>query len=419
MDSKAGNLVEHLFRTEAGKMTAALTRLFGFERYEMAQDIVQDTIYQALRDWSYNRVPANPTAWLYHVAKNKAIDYLRRENKFHEITSELKPLLQSGYTMQPIVHFYFSDNEIADSQLRMMFATCHPAIPEETQIALVLKTLCGFSVEEIARAFLSNNATIEKRLYRAKEKIREEKIQLQVPAGAQLEKRLHAVLHSLYLLFNEGYNSSSGDAIIRKDLCYEAVRLCILLSEHEQCNIPEIRALLALMCYNASRFDARIDDHGFIILLKDQDRNKWDHELIKKGHYYMESAGESDVVSSYHLEAAISSFHCTASSFEATDWKSILMLYNELIKRNQSPIVQLNRAIALGMAQSKEEAVKEVLQITVLQHHYLYNSTLGDLYTELGNQSKALLYYLEAIKQTNSPQEKELLKKKMEQVGRN
>jgi RNA polymerase sigma-70 factor (ECF subfamily) len=414
MDSKAGNLVEHLFRTEAGKMTAALTRVFGFERYEMAEDIVQDTIYQALKDWSYNRVPENPTAWLYRVAKNKAIDYLRRENKFHEITSRLKPVLQSADAAEPVVNFYFSEDEIADSQLRMMFAVCHPSIPEEAQIALVLKTLCGFSVEEIARAFLSGNAAIEKRLYRAKEKIREEHVELLVPPGAELESRLEVVLYSLYLLFNEGYNASVGDSVIRKDLCYEAMRLCLLLTEYEHTNTAETKALLALMCYNASRFDARVDGQGFIILLKDQDRSKWDYELINKGHYYMESAGESDVVSSYHLEAAISSFHCTAKNFEATDWKSILLLYDELIKRNQSPVVQLNRAIALGMAQSKEQAIKEVLKITVLQHHYLYNSTLGDLYAELGNQPKALLYYLEAIKQTNSPQEKELLKKKME-----
>ena len=410
-------LVDHLFRSEAGKMTAVLTRLFGFRQYEIAQDIVHDTIYLALKEWSFNRIPENPTAWLYKVAKNKAIDYLRRENRRAEITSELKPLLQSEYTFEPSVHHIFSENEITDSQLRMMFAACHPSIPEEAQIALVLKTLCGFSVEEIARAFFAGKDTIEKRLYRAKDKIRQNNIELTVPLKQELSGRLRTVLHCIYLLFNEGYNSSTTDSVIRNDLCYEAMRLCILLAEQEETNFPEVRALLALMCYNASRFDARIDNNGFIVLLKDQDRSKWNKELIERGHYYLNRSSEGDYISSYHIEAAISSLHCQAESFEQTDWERILQLYDALVQRNASPVVQLNRALALGQAKSKEEAIAEILKITTLQDHYLYNAALGDLYLETGDKKKANIYFHAAETRTENVQEKELLKKKMVLTG--
>lgn len=413
MKPDTNKLVDHLFRTEAGKMTAVLTRLFGFKQYETAEDIVQETIYQALKDWSYNQIPENPTAWLYRVAKNKAIDYLRRENRMAEITSELKPLLKSEYTLQATVHLYFNEDEIADSQLRMIFAACHPAIPEEAQIALILKTLCGFSVEEIASAFLTGKDTIEKRLYRAKEKIREGNIHLDVPAGKDLQIRLETVLQCIYLLFNEGYNSSTTDSVIRKDLCYEAMRLCILLAENPLSNAPETNALLALMCYNASRFDARIDNAGFIVLLQNQDRSKWDKELIQKGHQYLGSASGDGSVSAYHLEAAISSMHCAAHSFAQTDWDTIFNLYTVLAERNPSPVVLLNRAIAMSFARTKHEAIEEIKKLAGLQKHYLYNAALGDLYFETGQPQLAKFYYTEAISQTQSPQEQELLKKKL------
>ena len=413
MKPDTNKLVDHLFRTEAGKMTAVLTRLFGFKQYETAEDIVQETIYQALKEWSYNRIPENPTAWLYRVAKNKAIDYLRRENRMAEITSELKPLLKSEYTLQSTVHHYFNDNEIADSQLRMIFAACHPSIPEEAQIALVLKTLCGFSVEEIARAFLSGKDTIEKRLYRAKEKIREENIQLDVPEGKEMQTRLDTVLQCVYLLFNEGYNSSTADSVIRKDLCYEAIRLCLLLAENPLSNLPETNALLALMCYNASRFDARIDNAGFIVLLQNQNRSQWNQELIQKGHHYLSIAGTGENISTYHLEAAISSMHCIANSFEQTDWNAILSMYNLLAERNPSPVVLLNRAIALSFARTRLEAIEEIKKLTGLQNHYLYNAALGDLYFETGQSQLARFYYESASGQTHNPQEQELLKKKL------
>jgi RNA polymerase sigma-70 factor (ECF subfamily) len=224
---------------------------------------------------------------------------------------------------------------------------------------------------------------------------------------------MQAALQSIYLLFNEGYNSSTSDTVIRKDLCYEAMRLCILLTENEKTNLPETRALLALMCYNASRFDARIDEHGYIVLLKDQDRSKWNKELIQKGHYFMQNAGEGQSASTYHIEAAISSFHCIAPSFEKTEWGKILFLYDNLVLRNPSPIIQLNRAIALAYAVSKQKAIEEIKQILPLQNHYLYNATLGDLYFETGQAALAKAYFEKAIELTYSPQEKELLKNKI------
>ena len=413
MKQDANQLVDHLFRTEAGKMTAVLTRLFGFRQYETAEDIVHETIYQALKTWNFKGVPENPTAWLYRVAKNRAVDYLRRENRLAEITSELKPLLRSEYTMPTVVEHYFKENEIADSQLRMMFAACHPSIPEEAQIALVLKTLCGFSIEEIARGFVTNKDTIEKRLYRAKEKIREGNIELQMPEGKDLQARLTTVLQCIYLLFNEGYNSSATDSIIRKDLCYEAIRLCILLTENPESCLPDTLALLALMCFNASRFDARIDSQGMIVLLQDQDRSKWERELIQKGQDYLNLSSQGNTLSTYHIEAAISSMHCTAASFERTNWESILAMYDLLAQRNPSPVVLLNRAIAVSFARSKQEAIDEIKKLTALQSHYLYNAALGDLYIEMGNAPLAKSFYETALKQTHNPQEQELLQRKL------
>src|SRR5258705_11318229 len=248
-------------------MVSVLSRLLGFQNIETAHDIVQDVLLQAMNTWSYNGVPDNPAAWLYRAAKNKAVDFLRREKKFKELTPQYAYLLQSEYSLTPTVNNLFLENEMTDSQLRMMFACSHPSIPEESQIALTLKTLCGLSVSEIAKAFLTNEETISKRIYRAKEKIKSEKIELDVPHANELSGRLDSVLKSLYLLFNEGYNSSNADQLIREDLCEEATRLVYLLTRHSVTNISRTNALLALMCFQASRLQARLDDKGNIILL--------------------------------------------------------------------------------------------------------------------------------------------------------
>jgi len=271
-------------------MAAVLTRLLGFHALELAEDIVQDTLLQAMSTWKFKGVPENPSAWLYTVAKRKAIDTIRQQKIHEQLHSEISLLLKSEWTLSPTVNQLFLDNEIEDSQLRMIFACCHPSIPYESQIALTLKTLCGLSISEIAHSFLTNNETITKRLYRAREQIREENISLEVPVPASLPGRLDAVMHSLYLLFNEGYNSSHPDQLIRHDLCGEAMRLCLLLVNNPVTHIPKVDALLALMCFQASRSEARTYNDGAIVLLKDQDRSRWSQPLIEKGKYYLEQA---------------------------------------------------------------------------------------------------------------------------------
>jgi RNA polymerase sigma-70 factor (ECF subfamily) len=266
-------------------MIAVLSKLLGLQNLETAQDIAQDTLLQAMHTWSYKGLPDNPTAWLYRVARNKAIDFLRREKAFRGICSQHAYLLQSEYQLNS-VHPFFEKEEIEDSQLRMMFACCHPSIPVDSQIALALKTLCGLSVAEIAKAFLKDEETIAKRIYRAKEKIRAENIELELPAPGHLPKRLDAVLHCLYLLFNEGYNSSHPEQLIREELCEEAMRLAYLLTQTSITNLPRTNALLALFCFQASRLRARLDEGGNIILLKHQDRSKWYRPLMKKGFLF-------------------------------------------------------------------------------------------------------------------------------------
>ena len=405
--------IDHLFRQESGKMVAVLSRLLGLQNLETAQDIVQDTLLQGMNTWSYGSIPDNPSAWLYRVAKNKAIDFLRREKNFKVISPQYAYLLQSEYTLTPTVNNLFLENEIPDSQLRMMFACCHPSIPEESQIALTLKTLCGLSVSEIAKAYLTNDETIAKRIYRAKEKIKTEKIELDVPQGAELPFRIDAVLKSLYLLFNEGYNSSHPDLLIRDELCAEALRLCYLLSEHTVTSSSGTHALLALMCFQSSRLNARLDDEGNIILLKFQDRSKWNYELIERGYHYIDIAADDKKITPYHLEAGIASLHAAAFSFEQTDWKSIYHLYDILYQLQPGPVIALNKAIASAYAISKENAIAEMLQIKGLEKYYLYYASAGEIYYELDKITEARHFFQKAFELTSSQSEKQLLLEKI------
>lgn len=404
-------LAAHLFRHESGKMTAVLSRIVGIQNIETAEDIVQDTLLQAMQSWRHG-IPENPSAWLYKVARNKAIDHIRRLQKFNEISPRYTYLLQAEQKNEP-VNPLFLDGEIQDSQLRMMFACCHPSIPEESQIAFTLKTLCGLSVAEIARAFLTSDDTIAKRIYRAKEKIRAENIRLEVPAGAELVARLDAVLRSLYLLFNEGYNSSHPEHLIRQGLCEDALRLCHLLTEQPLTNYPRARALVSLMCFQSSRLTARLDDKGHIIVLKYQDRNKWYHPLIQKGFDYLDGATEPYEVSPYHLEAAIASLHAASPSFEATDWKKIYYLYELLYRVQPGPVVAMNKAIASAYAESKQKALEELQQIKGLEHHHLYQASIGEMYFDLEERTIARTYFEKAYTLTSSLSEQQLLLKKI------
>lgn len=407
--------VDHLFRHESGKMVAVLSKLLGFQQLQVAQDIVQDTLLQALQSWSFNGIPDNPSGWLYRVAQNKAIDLLRREKKFREISPRYAYLLESEYTLLPTINQLFEEESINDSQLGMIFACCHPSINIESQIALALKTLCGLGVNEIARAFLTSEETIAKRIYRAKEKIRTEGIEPVIPPAQELPARLDAVLHCIYLLFNEGYNSSHPDELIREELCEEAMRLAYLLTQQRQTALSRTKALIALFCFQASRLQSRIDD-GHIILLKYQDRNRWFRPLMDKGFQYLDEAISGEFENStYHIEAAIAALHASAPSFEETDWKGIHSLYEHLFMLHPSPVIAMNKAIAMGYASSREKALEALSMIKGLDEYYLFHTAVGELNFELNRKEEAANYYRKAMKRTHSKIEQDLLKSKIQQ----
>jgi RNA polymerase sigma-70 factor (ECF subfamily) len=309
----------------------------------------------------------------------------------------------------------FSDEEIKDDQLRLIFACCHPALTPESQIALTLKLLCGFNVEEIARAFLASTETIAKRLTRARERLRTNAVPFEIPSGPELKPRLDSVLDVLYLLFNEGYNASHGEDLIRRDLGEEAIRLTTLLAEHSAGNTPKTQALLALLLFQAARFSARTDSVGEILLLQDQDRSVWDRQKISRAFYHLERAS-SGAASEFHLQAGIAASHCAAESYQATDWQKILLLYDLLLELNDSPIIALNRAVALARvrgAQAGLSALDEIKNPKPLENYYLLYAVRGDLESELGQHAEARKNYQHALRLTSVPAERNFLKKKL------
>lgn len=405
-------LVDHLFRREAGKMVAVLTKLFGLPNIETAQDIVQETLLSALNAWKLN-VPDDPRAWLYRAAKNRLLDHLRRDRNWRDnIAPNLAQALDEASVTQQL-DALFLETEIEDSQLRMLFACCHPGLAPEGQIALMLKTLCGLSVAEIAAAFLTTKDNIEKRLYRTREKIRQEPISLEVPIGADLAPRLDGVLKAIYLLFSEGYHSASSDAVIRRDLCDEALRLADLLVRHSIVGLPKTHALLSLLCFQASRFDARLDAAGQIVLLENQDRGQWDQALIASGFAHLTQSAAGGEVSEYHLEAAIASYHAQAKDLETTNWQAIFYLYQLLWQRQPTPIVAFNRAIALGYANGPRAGLDALLMIAGLQDNHFYHAALGDFYRNTGEMEKARASYEKAIQLAILPREQQLLRDKL------
>ena len=406
--------VDHLFRHESGKMVSVLTKLLGLEHLSKAEDLVQDTLLQAMTSWSYGKMPENPQAWLYRVAKNKAIDFLRREKRYREILPQYGYLLDNGPAWEMALPQLFAEEEIQDSQLKMIFACCHPSIPLESQIAFALKTLCGLGSAEIARAFLTNEETVAKRIYRAKEKVRMEKIELELPAHTALPLRLGAVLHCLYLLFNEGYNSSHPDHLIREELCEEAMRLCYLLTQSPITDTADTRALLSLFCFQSSRLRARLDDRGNILLLKDQDRTQWYQPLLQRGFLFLDQSIEKgEEATLYQLEAAIAALHASAASFEQTDWKSIYALYQKRYQLQPNPVIALNKAIAAAFAISHETALAQLQEIEGLENYYLYPIALGEMYFELRKKEEAKKWYEKGLALSPSPMEQKLVQSKI------
>jgi RNA polymerase sigma factor (sigma-70 family) len=410
-------LVDHLFRHEAGRMVAILTRLFGIHNLELAEDIIQDTLHQALKDWSLGPIPDNPSGWLMTVAKRKAINAVRRERLHRSFARDLDALLKSEWTTAYTMDQVFLEDEIKDSQLRMIFTCCHPALPMEGQLALTLKTLCGFSVAEIAAAMLTTESNINKRLYRVKEKIRNEEIPFTVPAGHQLLPRLDAVLLVIYLLFNEGYNSSGDNSVIRQDLCLEAMRLAMLLTEKPVTNgYNPVHALLALLCFHSARLDARIDTNNSLIVLEEQDRRRWNRELISQGLQFLAQSTGGDQVTAYHLEAAIAAEHCLAPDLASTNWARIHDYYLELEKLKPTSVIRLNLAIATGKKDGPHAALRllhNLQQNRALDNYYLLDASLGEFYQQLGQKEEALLYFRRARELTRSTAIREVLDKKI------
>lgn len=399
-------------------MIAVLTRVFGTHNLGMVEDVVQEAFLKAAQTWRYGQLPDNPGAWLMRVARNKAIDIMRRDQYHRLYSQELGHQLQAE--AEETVGQFFLHTEIADSQLRMVFACCHPALKEEDQIALTLKTVSGFSAAEIGRALLTNEAAIQKRLYRAKQFLKEVHIPLEIPVGPQLNTRLEIVYATLYLLFNEGYNSGKEDELIRRDLCVEAMRLAMLLSQHPVGARPATFALLALMCLQTSRFESRMREDNTIILLGDQDRQTWDQDLIHQGFQFLNHSSQGSEITVYHIESAIAAEHCMADSFENTNWQRMRYLYDLLLELKPTSAVQLNRAIVLAQLHKPAEALQEVWHIEgidkLLTTQYLYNAVIGDLYSQLNDSKNASKYLQAAHDLTTSQAEKKLIMDKIKRV---
>ena len=396
-------LIPHLFRTEYRKIVSVLSKLFGIDHIETAEDITSDTFLLASEVWGLKGVPENPTAWLYTVAKNKTKNYLVRHQLFTQTIS--KNIKHTAIDSEEI-EIDLSIKNINDSQLAMIFVVCHPCNPPEAQIGLALNLLCGFGIDEIANAFLTNKEVIYKRLQRAKEKLRTEKIKIEQPSLVEVNERLPTVLMTLYLLFNEGYYSAGQDITLRKDLCSEARRLTYLLVENEQTNQPAVNALLSLMCFQSSRFESRLNQSGEIILYKNQDIKLWNQELIQKGEHFLNAAAQGDKLSKYHLEAGIAYWH-TIKGDTSEKWEAILQLYNELLVIQYSPIAALNRTYALAKVKGKKDAIVEAEKIKLTGNH-LYHVLLGELYSGI-DSSKAIIHLEQALTLSKSSADRKFI----------
>jgi RNA polymerase sigma-70 factor (ECF subfamily) len=403
-------LLPHLFRTEYRNIVSVLCYLFGIAHIEIAEDLVSDTFLSATEQWSLKGVPENPTGWLYTVAKNKTKNYLKRNALFEQkLSADIK------YSTAKVeeIEIDLSPKNITDSQLAMIFTVCDPAISNEAQIALALNLLCGFGIQEIADAFLTNKEVIYKRLNRAKEKLKEINLKVEQPTLSQINDRLDTVLTTLYLLFSEGYYSTCQDTMLRKDLCAEAMRLNYLLIENTTTNQPAVNALFALISFHSSRFEARTNENGEMILYEDQDETLWNQALIDQGKYFLNKASTGNKLTKYHLEAGIAYWH-TCKEDAPEKWENILDLYNNLLMIAYSPIAALNRTFALAKTNGKEEAIIEAEKLQLTGNHFYY-SLLGNLYTGLDNK-KALQHFETAYKLAQSQADKATMRKNMERL---
>ena len=408
------DLSEHLFRRESGRLVAALTRIFGVHNLALAEDVVQDAFCRALEVWKVRGVPENPPGWLMAVARNRALDIVRRQQTANTFAPELARVLESEWTLAPTVEEAFSTTTIRDEQLRMMFSCCHPRLPEETQVALVLNILCGFGAGEIASAFLIGRAAVEKRLTRGKKTLAAARRLFDL-STAEFGARLSAVERALYLLFSEGYHSASAAAAIRVDLCNEAMRLITLLLEAPDARRPDTYALAALMCLQAARLPARLDEAGDLSSLLDQDRQRWDGQLIADGLALLDKSAAGTRVSTYHLEAAIAAAHATAPSVEETDWNAVVVLYERLMALAPSPVVALNRAIAIGQRDGPDRGLEELRDIndsSRLERYPFYPAAIAEFELRRGDRTAAGEHFTAAAALARNPAEQRFLERR-------
>lgn len=412
-DSLAGQAAGHLFRHEGARIVALLTAHLGAHRLQLAEDVVQEALVRALQTWPYRGVPDNPAAWLTQTAKHLAIDVLRREQNWRDkhdgIVAEherwLAAPLGSG-----------KDVELSDDTLRMLFVCCHPQLSAEAQTALALRTLCGFSAAEIAAAFLTTEAAINKRLVRARQRIRELELPFVVPGIQELPQRLDRVHTTIYLLFNEGYKASSGNRLVREDLCREAIRLADLLLAYPPTSVPRTHALLALMLLSAARLPARMDDAGNLLRLHEQNRSAWDQGMIEQGIRHLGLAATGEALSGFHLEAAIAAVHGTAGDDASTDWPRILALYDRLMEVSPSPVTALNRAVAVARVQGPRaglDALEAIKDRSSLSSYHLFHAVRGTLAAELGQFASALTHFRIAGDLAQLPAERDFIARRI------
>ena len=396
-------------------MVAALTRIFGVHNLALAEDVVQDAFCRAMEVWPFRGVPDNPSAWLMATAKHRAIDVLRRERTARTFAPELGRLLESEWTMVPMVEELFGASTVKDDLLRMMFSCCHPRLPEEAQVALVLHILCGFGVTEIAAAFLSTDAATQKRISRAK-KVLAGSRRLFDLADADFVARLSAVHRALYLLFNEGYHGASAESAVRVELCREAMRLAMLLVEHSLTSTPATHALAALMHLHAARLPARVDASGNLSSLFDQDRSRWDPALIAEGQRLLDLSATGSALTEYHVEAAIASVHASAQRAEDTNWGQIVALYDALMAFRPSPVVALNRAIAVAQHEGPERGLQEIHAIAGrdrLAGYPFYFAALGELELRCDRHEVAREHFHAALTLARNRMERQFLQQRV------
>nr|WP_299382456.1 sigma-70 family RNA polymerase sigma factor [Allomuricauda sp.] len=400
--------IDHLFRNEYGKVVALLTSKFGISYVEQIEDAAQDTFLKAMQVWGYKSVPDNPTAWLYRVARNALIDSLRKDKKLDFVEASMLP--ENG---DMVLGDQNLDDNITDSQLKMIFACCHPSLTQEHQIVLSLKLIGGFSNKELAEALMKKEDAVAKSFTRAKKKFRKEVQLLQIPVQMGLQSRLFKVLQVIYLLFTEGYSATTGSQVLKRDICYEALRLALLLRENKYCQHPNLDALIALMCFHASRFDARLDENGELATLEFQDRSKYNRELIAIGIRHLEGAGTLDKTpSNYHLEAARSYYHCAAKTYTETDWKNILYLYDVQLRQQYSPMLALNRIVPFAKIHGADVGLKELELLadkTNVATTGLYHAIKAEFQKEQGDDA-----YQHTLQKAIDLSENELVKKHLE-----